>query len=89
MIVFPEPVMVPTVALPFWTLSTDQVTAVLVEPETAAVRERVLPVLRLAEAGLKETTMGAWTVTAEEALLLASAALVALTVCVPAAAGAV
>jgi hypothetical protein len=65
------------------------VTAVLVEPVTIAVMESVLPVLMLAEVGLKATTTGPWTVTTEEALLLVSAVLVAMMMWVPAAEGAV
>jgi hypothetical protein len=77
---FPVPVRVPTVAFPFWTPSTDQVTAVLVEPLTVAVRSSELPASRVAEVGLKVTTAFDLTLTEAEERFAASAVLVAVMV---------
>ena len=70
---------------------TDQVTAVLVEPVTVAVNCCVPPVSIEAEVGeiVTETTEAALTVTVADADLVVSAALVAVTVYVPAVVGAV
>lgn len=78
----PLPVTVPTVPLPFDTPSTVQVTAVLVAPETEAVRETEVDTFIVAEAGLKatETGAGARTLMTLEAVAPALAALVAFTV---------
>ena len=83
--------MVPTVALPPATPSTVQATAVLLLPVTVAVMAAVAPAVTLAVPGLSDTATaaGAWTVTVAEALLVLSAALVALMVWLPAADGAV
>ena len=92
MMVLPVPESVPTVALPLAMPSTLQVTAVLVEPVTAAVKAWVPLAARLAELGVRLTATtgtGAATVMEAEALLEASALLVALRVWLPAAAGAV
>lgn len=68
----------------------DQVTAVLLEPVTVAVNCCVPPVASEAEPGLTETATvwGAVTVTVAEADWVESATLVAVTVYVPATAGA-
>ncbi len=73
--------MVPTVLLPLAMPSTVQVTAVLVEPETVATKDLVPPVVKLAVPGLKATLTEAvvLTVTADEALLVESAWLLAAT----------
>ena len=74
MAVAPLPVTVPTVALPVMTPSTLQVTAVLEAPDTVAEKEAVLPVSRLAEAGVMTTlTGGAGTVMVDEAFFVVSA----------------
>jgi len=68
----------------------DQVTAVLLEPVTLAVNCCAPLVCSEAEVGEMETaTAGALTVTVAEADLVVSAALVAVTVYVPAVVGAV
>jgi hypothetical protein len=78
------------VALPPVTPSTDHCTLVLVAPTTVAVNCCVEFEGTLAEAGLMLTAIAvAVTVTAEEALFVESALLVAVTVCDPAVAGAV
>jgi hypothetical protein len=77
----PELETVPPVAL--------HVTAVLVEPVTFAVNCWVAPVTNDIEAGLSATAMGCVTVTLADADFVVSAALVAFTVYVPAAVGAV
>ena len=93
MAVFPEPETVPTVALPLAMLSTVQVTVVVADPVTEAVKAAVAPALRVVVLGLRETltggTGGVWTVMVALADLVASAVLVAVRVWVPAAAGAV
>jgi hypothetical protein len=70
--------------------STDQVTAVFVVPATEAVKGAEPPVARVVAVGLRATDTGAaaaaWTVTVAEALAVSD---VAVTVWVPAAAGAV
>ena len=72
-------------------LATDQVTAVFVEPVTVAVNCCVAPVVTVALFGvtLTLTAVGAFTVTLALAFLVVSAALVAVTVYVPAVLGAV
>jgi hypothetical protein len=72
-------------------LSTVQVTEVLVDPLTVAVNCCVPPEVTVAAVGLIATeTLGATvTVTVALALLVLSAELVAVMVCVPAADGAV
>ncbi len=77
--------------LPLAIPSTDQLTAVLVEPDTEAVKAWVAPGARLAVPGLTATLteVGALTVTAAEALLVVSAWLLAATLWFPAEAGAV
>ena len=69
--------MVETVPLP---LATDQVTAVFVEPVTAAVNCTVPLVVVVVLFGVTLTMTGAVTVAVALALLVGSAALVALTV---------
>src|SRR5436305_2062177 len=82
--------MVPTVEFPPVTPSTDQVIVGFACPLTVAVNCWVAPVIRTAFAGEMATPAGvAATVTVALALFVASAALVAVTVCVPASAGAV
>ena len=80
MAVAPVPARAPTVILPPMMSSTVQVTEGFVELITVDVKDRVAPVARVVAPGLRETWTGAWTVTMEEALLLASATLVALMV---------
>ena len=92
MTVLPVPESVPTVALPLAMPSTVQVTAVLVEPVTAAVKAWLPLAARLKVLGVRVTAMtgtGAATVMTEDALLVVSAALVARRVWLPAALGAV
>lgn len=91
MTVEPVPVRVPTVALPPTMPSTDQVTEVVVEPVTVAVKDRAEALAMVVAPGVSVTCTctPACTVTTEEALLLVSATLVAVMVCVPAAKGAV
>ena len=62
------PARVPTVPLPPATPSTVQVTAVLLEPLTAAVNEALPPQARLADDGdsLTDTVPGATTLTVAE-----------------------
>jgi hypothetical protein len=67
----------------------DHVTDVLLEPVTVAVNCCVALVSSEAEVGLIETETGTATVTVAEADLVASVTLVAVTVYVPAALGAV
>src|SRR6266540_1385266 len=87
--VYSPPVeMVPTVGLPPVTPSTDHCTPVLVVPVTVAVNCAVVFTGTAAEVGLMLTAM-AVTVTVALAVLVGSALLVAVTVCEPAAAGAV
>jgi uncharacterized DUF497 family protein len=72
--------------------STFQLTAVFVEPETVAVKDRISPADREEVAGFRETlttTAAACTVTAAEALLAVSARLVAVTTSLPLVKGAV
>ena len=91
MTLVPLPERVPTGLLPPTAPSTDQVTEVLVEPETVAVKALVAPVVREAEPeGLRAMLTGvAWTVTVADALDVVLAALVAVMVWLPAAEGAV
>src|SRR2546422_11368764 len=72
--------MVPTVALPPWTLFTRQVTAVLLVPVTVAMNCCVAPLWTVAEVGAMVTVMGAVIVTIVEADFEESATLVAVTV---------
>ena len=91
----PEPLRVPTAALPPAMPSTFQETAPLLEPVTAAVKGRVPAAVTLAvPAGVRLTATGAgvavaWTVTRARALAAGLAALVAVIVRDPAEAGAV
>jgi hypothetical protein len=80
---------VPVAAAPPATPSTLHTTLVLVEPVTVAVNCLVVFVVTLAVVGLMVTATPAVTVTAALADCVESALLVAVTVCVPAAAGAV
>ena len=80
--------MVPIVESPPATPSTDHCTAVFVVPVTVAVNCFVALTAMLADVGLMLTATGG-TVTVAFADLLESALLVAVTVCEPAAAGAV
>ena len=89
MTVVPVPVRVPTAALPPAMLSTTQVTAGLVVPVMVAVKERVAALPKVVAPGLRDSWSGAWTLTMEDALLLASAMLVALMVWLPTVVGAV
>lgn len=99
MAVLPLPERVPAAALPPATPSTAQVMAVLVDPESVAVKVVEAPVVRFAEAGLRLRVTGAGAGAALEAttvkvvdpLTLAPAALVAthLTTWLPLEAGAV
>jgi hypothetical protein len=83
-------VMVPTVEFPPVTPSTDQVIVGFACPLTVAVNCWVDPVIRTGFAGEMAMPAGvAATVTVALARFVASAALVAVTVCVPACAGAV
>lgn len=70
-------------------VAADQVTAVLLVPVTVAENCCEPPVWSDGEVGDTETATGAATVTVAEADLVVSAALVAVTVYVPAVAGAV
>src|SRR5579864_1125259 len=80
--------MVPTVEFPPVTPSTDQVIVGFACPLTVAVNCWVAPVIIIAFAGEMASPV-AVTVTVALALLVPSAALVAVTVCVPACIGAV
>jgi hypothetical protein len=76
--------------LPPLTLSTDQVTVVLLDPCTVALNCWVVPAVRVADMGeIKTVTAPAVTVTVALALFVVSAMLVAVTVCMPAWDGAV
>jgi hypothetical protein len=84
--------MVPTVALPLGIPSTLQVTAVLVSPETVAVKEVEPERLRVTVPdGVSETpaTVDVCTVTEAVAVLVRSATHVAVTTSLPLVAGAV
>jgi hypothetical protein len=80
---------VPTVEFPPFTPSTDQVMVGLLCPDTVALNCCVIPGVTPAVAGLIESPIGTVTVTAALALSAVAAALVAVTVCEPAWAGAV
>ena len=91
MTVLPLPERVPTVAFPLVMLSTIQVTAVTVVPETVAVRVMVPALYRLKGPEGDRVTLSAataWTVALTEALLVGSCTLVATRVWAPAVAGA-
>jgi hypothetical protein len=88
----PLALIVPALELPPWTLSTDQVMAVFVVPLTVAVNCAVAPGETDAEEGDTKTVTDpdvVVTVTWALAVLVGSATLVAITVCLPACAGAV
>lgn len=82
----PLAVIVPTVELPPLTLSTDHVTDVFEKPWSVAVNCWVPDEVTEADAGVRESSP---TVTEALALADVSATLVAVTLCVPAVAGAV
>ena len=92
----PDPVMAPTLALPFAMPSTVQVTAVSLLPVTVAVMDTVPPAATLAALGLSETatatgagfTGGAWTVTVVEPGCMPVPEQEAITVWLPGTAGA-
>jgi hypothetical protein len=75
----PVPVIVPTVAFPPTMPSTDQVTVVVANPVTVAVKDTDEALAMVVALGLRDTCAckRGWTVTTEEALLLVSAVLVA------------
>jgi hypothetical protein len=81
--------MVPTSVLPPEMLSTVQVTEVLVDPLTVVVNCCVCPEVTVAAVGLIATETLLVTVTVALALLVLSAELVAVIVCIPAAEGAI
>jgi hypothetical protein len=85
---WPETEMVPVAVAPPTTPSTDQVTFGLVDPVTVAVNCLVVLTVTFAVVGLMLTATVV-TVTAELALFVLSALLVAVTVCEPVVDGAV